>query len=182
MTGTETSLLACMPFCYRAIPIPKCFQSNGMQSSTLPLKRSSSAAIIALWVLKLHAYAQFNSQSLNPKKKTVVFGAEADLHIGNCSSIATSSSSRDPTEELPQVLHDAHRVRPSGGPQPPVSDAPVRRTPSPMSGGAVTTPRPNGPFRVRHRECARLMGFPDPFKIHPEDGHAYQHFGVRRWD
>ena len=27
------------------------------------------------------------------------------------------------------------------------------------------------------RECARLMGFPDTFILHPTDGHAYQHFG-----
>ncbi|MEO7621798.1 MAG: DNA cytosine methyltransferase [Gallionella sp.] len=34
--------------------------------------------------------------------------------------------------------------------------------------------------RVRHitpRECARLQGFPDTFKYHPEDVHAYRQFG-----
>lgn len=34
--------------------------------------------------------------------------------------------------------------------------------------------------RVRHitpRECARLQGFPDTFRYHPEDVHAYRQFG-----
>ena len=34
--------------------------------------------------------------------------------------------------------------------------------------------------RVRHitpRECARLQGFPDTFRCHPEDVHAYRQFG-----
>jgi DNA (cytosine-5)-methyltransferase 1 len=34
--------------------------------------------------------------------------------------------------------------------------------------------------RIRHitpRECARLQGFPDTFRYHPEDVHAYRQFG-----
>jgi DNA (cytosine-5)-methyltransferase 1 len=31
--------------------------------------------------------------------------------------------------------------------------------------------------RITPRECARLQGFPDSFKVHPTDGHAYRQFG-----
>ena len=35
----------------------------------------------------------------------------------------------------------------------------------------------NRPRRITPRECARLQGFPDSFKLHPEDSYAYKQFG-----
>ena len=40
--------------------------------------------------------------------------------------------------------------------------------------GIVTN---NKPRRITPRECARLQGFPDSFKLHPDDRAAYKQFG-----
>jgi len=35
----------------------------------------------------------------------------------------------------------------------------------------------NVPRHITPRECSRLQGFPNSFKYHPNDSHAYRQFG-----
>ena len=45
-------------------------------------------------------------------------------------------------------------------------------------GSEILIPRSSGnPRRLTPRECARLMGFPDDYKIVCSDGQAYRQFG-----
>ncbi|WP_329626342.1 DNA cytosine methyltransferase [Planktothrix agardhii] len=112
---------------------------------------------------------------LNPEEYTLIEGYKQQLSglifVGYRNKNIWKKGIRPNTEHLSRVHHQPNRIYSIDGVHPTI--------PSQETSGRffIYIPEENRVRKLTIQECYRIMGFPEPFKLHPNLGECYKQIG-----